>query len=131
MARIAGIELKNNLAVEIALTDIYGIGRPLSRQILAQVGVINFKKVGELSEDDIVKLRSEIEGKYRVEGQLRQEIRTNIKRLKDIRSWRGVRHEKRLPVRGQTTKTNSRTIRGNVRITASGTSSKRSQAAPT
>lgn len=131
MARIAGIEIPNNKNLEIALTAIYGIGRHTSRRIIRSVQLNNSDKMSDLSEDVINKLRSVIEGHYKVEGQLRQEVRANIKRLKDIRSWRGTRHEKRLPARGQSTRTNSRTIRGNVRVTASGTSSRRSQPSPT
>lgn len=131
MARIAGIEIPNNKALEVALTYIYGIGRPASRRILARAGIPAVNKISALAEDELTKLRNIIEGDYKVEGQLRQDVRANIKRLKDTRSWRGSRHDKRLPVRGQKTRTNSRTVRGNVRVTASGTSSKRSQASPT
>ena len=131
MARIAGIEVPNNKALEVALTSIYGIGRPTSRLILARANIKGSEKMSALQESDITRLRALIEGQHKVEGQLRQDVRANIKRLKDVKSWRGIRHEKRLPARGQQTRTNSRTVRGNVRITASGTSSKRSQAAPT
>ena len=131
MARIAGIELPSNKVAEIAFSAIYGVGRPTSRRILARLNIAPTTHIRQMSEPQMGEIRTIIEKECVVEGALRQVIRTNIKRLKDTRSWRGHRHEKRLPVRGQHTSTNSRTIRGNVRITASGTSSKRSQAAPT
>ncbi len=131
MARIAGVEIPREKAVEVALTSIYGIGRNTSRKIIQAAKIVGAKKVSALSEEDVNKLRQIVEGSYVVEGQLRQEVRSNIKRLIDIRSWRGSRHDKRLPTRGQQTRTNSRTIRGNVRRTASGTSSRRSQPTPT
>lgn len=131
MARIAGIELPNDKVSEIALAAIYGIGRPTSRRILARLNIAPHTHISALSEVQFGQIRQIIESEFVVEGALRQVVRSNVKRLKDIRSWRGHRHEKRLPTRGQHTRTNSRTVRGNVRITASGTSSKRSQAAPT
>lgn len=131
MARIAGIEIPNNKVTEVALASIYGVGRPTSRRILARLKIAPHTQISALSEEQITQVRTIIESECVVEGTLRQTVRSNIKRLKDIRSWRGSRHEKRLPTRGQHTSTNSRTVRGNVRLTASGTSSKRSQASPT
>jgi len=118
MARIAGITLPQNKRIEIALTYLYGIGRFLSRKILKQANVDINKRTKELSEEEVARLREIIEGTYKVEGDLRREKMLNIKRLKEIGSYRGLRHSKGLPVRGQRTKTNSRTVRGNVRRTA-------------
>jgi len=116
MARIAGINIPDNKVIEIALTYIYGIGRSLSTQILKEIGINPNKRTSQLSEQELNKIRKIIdEKKYKIEGDLRREIMMNIKRLKEIGCYRGVRHIKGLPVRGQQTKTNSRTIRGNVR----------------
>ena len=116
MARIAGINIPDNKVIEIALTYIYGIGRSLSAQILKEIGINPNKRTSQLSEQELNKIRKIIdEKKYKIEGDLRREIMMNIKRLKEIGCYRGVRHIKGLPVRGQQTKTNSRTIRGNVR----------------
>ncbi len=112
MARIAGINLPNEKRVEIALTYLYGIGLPLSQKILAEVKIDPNIRVKDLSEDDLEKIRKYVSNKYKVEGDLRSEIAQNIKRLKEIGSYRGSRHSKNLPVRGQRTKTNSRTKRG-------------------
>jgi small subunit ribosomal protein S13 len=118
MARIAGINIPDNKRIEIALTYIYGIGRVLSNQILKEAKVDSNKRTSQLSDEELDSLRKTIdEKKYRLEGDLRREIMLNIKRLKEIGSYRGSRHMKGLPVRGQQTKTNSRTIRGNVRRT--------------
>jgi len=118
MARIAGINIPDNKVIEIALTYIYGIGRSLSAQILKEIGINPNKRTSQLSEQELNKIRKIIdEKKYKIEGDLRREIMMNIKRLKEIGCYRGVRHIKGLPVRGQQTKTNSRTIRGNVRRT--------------
>ncbi len=118
MARIAGINIPDNKRIEIALTYIYGIGRVLSNQILKEAKVDFNKRTSQLSDEELNSLRKTIdEKKYRLEGDLRREIMLNIKRLKEIGSYRGSRHMKGLPVRGQQTKTNSRTIRGNVRRT--------------
>lgn len=117
MPRIAGINIPDNKPIFIALTYIYGIGLPLSRKILLEAGVDYQKKSKDLTADEINKLKEIIEKKHRIEGELRREIIMNIKRLKDIGSWRGLRHIKGLPVRGQRTKTNTRTVRGNVRKT--------------
>lgn len=115
--RIAGIILPQNKRIEIALTYIFGVGLPLSRKILKETNVDPNTRTQNLKEDEINNLRNVIEKKYRVEGELRREILMNIKRLKEIGSYRGSRHAKNLPVRGQRTKTNSRTVRGNVRKT--------------
>jgi small subunit ribosomal protein S13 len=118
MARIAGINIPDNKVIEIALTYIYGIGRPLSTQILKEAEINPNKRTSQLSEQEVNKIRKIIdEKKYKIEGDLRREIMMNIKRLKEIGCYRGVRHIKGLPVRGQQTKTNSRTVRGNVRRT--------------
>ena len=117
MPRIAGVNIPEKKQIEISLTYIYGMGRSLSRKILAEAGIDPTKKAEELNPQEVAMLKDIIEKKYRVEGELRREIMTNIKRLKDIGTWRGIRHMKGLPVRGQRTKTNTRTIRGNVRKT--------------
>ncbi len=118
MARIAGINLQKEKRIEIALTYIFGIGKTLSNEILKNTGIDPTKRTHELSEDEINKLRSVIEKNYKVEGDLRREISFNVKRYKEIKSYRGSRHAKGLPARGQRTKTNSRTVRGNTRRTA-------------
>lgn len=115
--RITGINIPDNKKTEIALTYIYGIGPTLARKIMVSTKVSN-KRAKELTPDEVNRIQTFIEKNYKVEGHLRQDIREHIKRLKEINSYRGMRHLKRLPVRGQRTKTNSRTIRGNVRKTA-------------
>ncbi len=117
MPRIAGVNVPEKKQIDIALTYIHGIGLPLSRQILAEAKVKPSLKASELSAEEINKLKEIIEKKYKVEGDLRREVMMNIKRLKDIGTWRGLRHIKKLPVRGQRTRTNTRTVRGNVRKT--------------
>ena len=117
MPRIAGVDIPEKKQIETALTYIYGIGRPLSKQILKEAGIKSEIKTSELKPDEINKLKEIIEKKYKVEGDLKREIMTNIKRLNIIGCWRGMRHIKKLPVRGQRTKTNTRTVRGNVRKT--------------
>lgn len=117
MARIAGVTLPNAKRVDVALTYIYGIGPMTAKRILASTGVSGEVRVKDLSEAQANKLRDVVEKSYRVEGELRREVLSNIKRLKEIGAYRGVRHIRNLPVRGQRTKTNSRTIRGNVRRT--------------
>jgi len=117
MARIAGVTLPTQKRVDIALTYIYGIGRTSANKIIAVTGVPAETRVKDLTEDQADKLREQVEKKHKVEGDLRREVLGNIKRLKEIKSYRGDRHTKRLPVRGQRTKTNNRTIRGNVRRT--------------
>jgi len=114
--RIAGITLPDNKRMEIALTAVYGIGRSKAHVILDSVGIDRGAKPKDLSPDDETKIRKEIEGTA-IEGDLRREVSGNIKRLKDIKSYRGNRHSRNLPSRGQRTKTNSRTVRGNVRKT--------------
>lgn len=118
MARIAGVNLPNEKRVEAALTYIYGIGWSLSRQILKITGINPDKRAQKLTEGEVAKLRDVIERQYTVEGELRQQVNMDIKRLKETGAYRGLRHIKNLPVRGQRTKTNSRTVRGNVRKTA-------------
>lgn len=117
MLRIASINLPDNKRVEIALTYIYGIGRPTSRKILESLNIDVDTRTKDLSEKDANRLRETIEKTHRVEGELRHLVKMNIKRLKEIGSYRGLRHAKGLPVRGQRTKTNTRTVRGNVRKT--------------
>ena len=112
MARIAGVDIPNNKRVEIALTYIYGIGRKSSNDILAKTGIDPDKRAKDLTEDEIAKLRDEIENCYTVEGDLRREVALNIKRMVEINCYRGIRHRKGLPVRGQRTKTNARTRKG-------------------
>ncbi len=112
MARIAGVDLPNAKRVEVALTYIYGIGHTSSSRILSTTGVDPDKRVKDLTEEESSRLRNEIEKNYRVEGTLRAEIQMNIKRLKDINCYRGLRHRRNLPARGQRTKTNARTRKG-------------------
>ncbi len=112
MARISGVDLPRDKKVEIGLTYIYGIGRVLARRILEATGVNPAQRIRDLSDADVNKLRQEIEKLYRVEGALRTEIAMNIKRLMDIGSYRGMRHRRNLPVRGQRTHTNARTKKG-------------------
>ena len=114
--RIAGINLPENKRMEIALTSVYGIGRPTAKNILSKLNIDHGKKSPELSADEEAAIRKEIEA-IRIEGDLSRDIQQNIKRLKDIKAYRGLRHMRHLPVRGQRTKTNSRTVRGNVRKT--------------
>lgn len=114
--RIAGITIPENRRIEIGLTAVYGIGRSAAHKILDQAGIEYGKRPKELSEDDENKIRKIVDG-ITTEGDLKREISSNIKRLKDIKCYRGTRHIKHLPVRGQRTKTNSRTVRGNVRKT--------------
>ena len=112
MARIAGVDIPNNKRVEIALTYIYGIGRKSANDILAKTGVDPDKRAKDLTEEEIAKLRDEIENFYTVEGDLRREVALNIKNMVEINCYRGIRHRKGLPVRGQRTKTNARTRKG-------------------
>ncbi len=129
MPRIAGINIPENKQIEIALTYIYGIGLSLSKKILVEANIKSERKASQLDSIEIQRLKEIIEKNYKIEGDLRREIITSIKRLKDIGSFRGIRHQKRLPVRGQRTKTNNRTIRGNVRRTVS--SGRKPAATPT
>jgi small subunit ribosomal protein S13 len=112
MARIAGVDLPREKRVDIGLTYIYGIGRVVARRLLEAAGVAPEIRVKDLTDADVNKLRQEIEKTYRVEGALRTEIAMNIKRLMDIGSYRGIRHRRGLPVRGQRTHTNARTKKG-------------------
>ncbi len=112
MARVAGVDLPRDKRGEVALTYIYGIGRPSARRILTHAGVDLNRRVKEWTEDEIARLREIIEREFRVEGDLRREVSVNIKRLMDISSYRGIRHRKGLPVRGQRTHTNARTRKG-------------------
>lgn len=117
MPRIAGVNIPEKKQIEIALTHIYGIGLPLSRKILNIAKIDYFKRASQLTSEDVNRLKEIIEKNYKIEGELRRDLILNIKRLKDIGCWRGTRHIKGLPVRGQRTKTNTRTVRGNVRKT--------------
>ncbi|MFH1460831.1 MAG: 30S ribosomal protein S13 [Patescibacteria group bacterium] len=117
MARIAGVSIPENKRIEIALTYVFGIGRVLSQRILAKAKVDHNLRTNKLSNQELNRLREIVEKEYKVEGELRREKMMNIKRLKDIGCYRGIRHIKGLPVRGQRTKTNNRTVRGNVRRT--------------
>ncbi|NPA26828.1 MAG: 30S ribosomal protein S13 [Chloroflexi bacterium] len=112
MARIAGVDLPRNKRIEIALTYIYGIGRSRAKEILAATGVSPDRRVYELSPDEVARLREFISRNYKVEGDLRREVQMNIKRLMDIGCYRGLRHRRGLPVRGQRTRTNARTRKG-------------------
>jgi small subunit ribosomal protein S13 len=116
--RIIGVNIPDNKRAEIALTYIYGIGRDLAGRILNEAKIDVGIKAKDLTSENINKIQSILEKKYKVEGELRQIIKQNINRLKEIKAYRGIRHMRRLPVRGQRTKTNSRTVRGNVRKTA-------------
>ena len=120
MARIAGINIPLNKRVEIGLTYIYGIGRPTSNDILAAIGIEPDRKVRDLTDDEVSKLRDIIDRDYVVEGDLRRERSQNIKRLMEIGCYRGLRHRRGLPVRGQNTKTNARTRKGPKRMQVAG-----------
>jgi len=117
MARIIGVNVPDEKVIEIGLTYIYGVGPSLAKKILTDTNIPFNKKAKELTQDDISLIKQYIEKNYNVEGDLKREILMNIKRLKDIGSWRGMRHSKGLPVRGQTTRINNRTVRHNVRKT--------------
>ena len=112
MARIAGVDIPREKRIEIALTYLYGIGRSVSNQILSQAGIDPGKRTNMLTEEEVAKIRDIIEQDHKIEGDLRKEININIKRLMDIGCYRGLRHRKGLPVRGQRTRTNSRTRKG-------------------
>jgi small subunit ribosomal protein S13 len=120
MARIAGINIPLNKRAEIGLTYIYGLGRPTSNEILAQLGIEPDRKVRDLTDDEVAKLRDLIDRDYMVEGDLRRERSQNIKRLMEIGCYRGLRHRRGLPVRGQNTKTNARTRKGPKRMQVAG-----------
>lgn len=129
MPRLFGVVLPDDKPVSIALTSVYGIGRTSSKAILQQAKVDASKRASKLTPEELSSIREVIEKNYETEGDLRRRIMMNIRRLKNIGSWRGHRHSKGLPVRGQQTKTNSRTVRGNVRKTVG--SGKRPAATPT
>ena len=112
MARIAGVDLPRNKRMEVALTYIYGIGRPAARKVLGEAGVDLNKKSDAVSDDELVKIRQIIDTRLKVEGDLRREVAMNVKRLMDIGAYRGLRHRRNLPVRGQRTHTNARTRKG-------------------
>ena len=118
MARIAGVDLQNNKRVEIGITYIYGIGRPTATKILKETGINPDTRVKDLTEEDVSKLREYIDHNIKVEGELRSEVNLNIKRLMEIGCYRGVRHRKGLPVRGQSSKRNARTRKGPRRTVA-------------
>ncbi|MEQ8176132.1 MAG: 30S ribosomal protein S13 [Syntrophomonadaceae bacterium] len=116
MARIAGVDLPANKRVEVSLTYIFGIGRPSSQKILAQAGINPDTRVKDLTEEEVARLRDIIEKGYNVEGDLRRQVSMDIKRLMDIGCYRGIRHRRGLPVRGQNTKNNARTRKGPKRL---------------
>jgi small subunit ribosomal protein S13 len=120
MARISGVNIPLNKRVEIGLTYIYGIGRPTSNKLLAEVGIEPDRKVRDLTEDEVIKLREIVDSNLTVEGDLRRERSQAIKRLQEIGSYRGLRHRRGLPVRGQNTKTNARTRKGPKRMQVAG-----------
>ena len=120
MARISGVNIPLNKRVEIGLTYIYGIGRPTSNKLLSEVGIEPDRKVRDLTEEEVVKLRDAIDTELVVEGDLRRERSQNIKRLQEIGCYRGLRHRRGLPVRGQKTKTNARTRKGPKRMQVAG-----------
>jgi small subunit ribosomal protein S13 len=120
MARISGVNIPLNKRVEIGLTYIYGIGRPTSNKLLAELGIEPDRKVRDLTEEEVVKLRDRIDSEVVVEGDLRRERSQNIRRLQEIGCYRGMRHRRGLPVRGQKTKTNARTRKGPKRMQVAG-----------
>ena len=120
MARISGVNIPLNKRVEIGLTYIYGVGRSQANKLLAEVGIEPDRKVRDLTEDEVIKLRERIDSELTVEGDLRRERSQNIKRLQEIGCYRGLRHRRGLPVRGQNTKTNARTRKGPKRMQVAG-----------
>lgn len=129
MPRIAGVNIPDNKKIGVSLSYIYGVGQSLAKKILDELKIDFNKKAVELSAQEVNELKGYIEKNYKIEGDLRRQIMINIKRLKDIGSWKGSRHSKGLPVRGQRTKTNNRTVRGNIRKTMG--SGKKPAASPT
>ncbi|MGB9847766.1 MAG: 30S ribosomal protein S13 [Minisyncoccia bacterium] len=117
MVRICNVNIPDNKPIFVSLSYIYGIGQSLARKVLNMANINQNKKAKDLTTEEINRLQNIIETNYKIEGDLRREIQSNIRRLKDINCYRGIRHLRKLPVRGQRTKTNSRTIRGNVRRT--------------
>ncbi len=128
--RIAGVNIPQEKTVETSLTYIFGVGHSRASEILGKTGVDSQKRVKELSENEANRLRQEVEGSYTVEGELRSQQQRDVKRLREISSYRGLRHKKGLPVRGQQTQTNARTRKGR-KMTVSGTSSRKSQPSAT
>ena len=124
MARIAGVDLPRNKRVDIALTYIYGIGRSIASQMVDVLQIAPSTRVQDLTEDEISRLRDKINQDYKVEGDLRREIELNMKRLMDINSYRGMRHRRQLPVRGQRTSTNARTRKGKAKTISVGRKAK-------
>lgn len=118
MARIAGVNIPTGKRVEIALTYIHGIGRGKARDICAKAGIVSAQRVNELSDAEVIQIREAIDGNYMVEGDLRREVSVNIKRLQDLGAYRGLRHRRKLPTRGQRTHTNARTRKGPARAIA-------------
>ncbi len=118
MARIAGVNIPTNKRTEVALTYIYGVGAAKARQICEKVGIPTARRVSELTEDEVIRIRETIDADYQVEGDLRREMAMNIKRLMDLGCYRGLRHRRGLPVRGQRTHTNARTRKGPARAIA-------------
>ena len=112
MARISGVNLPTNKRVKVGLTYIYVIGSTIANEICKNVGISDDKRVNKLTDDEVLKIREYIENKYKVEGDLRSEVSLNVKRLTDLGTYRGLRHRKKLPVRGQRTHTNARTRKG-------------------
>jgi small subunit ribosomal protein S13 len=129
MPRIAGVNIPENKRIDISLTYIYGIGRSLAKKILDALKINTDTKASALTAKEVNDLKDYIEKNYKIEGDLRRQVMINVKRLKDVGAWRGLRHIKGLPVRGQRTKTNNRTVRGNVRKTMG--SGRKPAAAPT
>lgn len=129
MPRIAGVTIPENKRILTAVTYIYGVGDSLAKKILKETGIDPSKKAKDLTPKEVNDLKEYIEKTHKIEGDLRRQVMINIKRLKDIGTWRGSRHAKKLPVRGQRTKTNTRTVRGNVRKTMG--SGRKPAAAPT
>jgi small subunit ribosomal protein S13 len=117
MLRIAGVNIPDEKRIVISLTYIYGIGNTTAEKILKELEISNLKRTKDLTEEEKNKIRENVEKKIRVEGELKHVIRSNVKRLKEIGCYRGIRHQKGLPTRGQRTKTNTRTVRGNIRKT--------------
>ena len=118
MARIAGVDLPKNKVVEIGLTAIYGIGRASARKIMEEANIDSSKRIADLTEEEEAKIREIIDRDYTVEGDLKKEVSLNIKRLMEIGCFRGIRHKRKLPVRGQRTKTNARTRKGPRKVVA-------------
>lgn len=128
--RIAGVNIPPDKPIGIALTYIFGVGRSTAQKVLRKTGVDPQKRTNQLAESEANRLRQEVENNYTVEGELRSNLRQNIKRLVEVNAYRGLRHKRGLPVRGQQTRTNARTRKGK-KVTVGGTSSRRSQPSPT